>query len=289
MRITNKMELPEPIVQACTEHYRPTKNRYGVTSLLKGATQVVLQRRHHDEIENDASSMVWSLFGKAVHEILEKAETPGVMKEMRVELLLDGSTISGVIDLYNPETGKITDYKTASVWKVIHNDFQDYENQVGLYGWLLTELGYKAEAGEIVSFLKDHSKLKAKIDKTYPQFPVHRKEFPITAETNAKYKAMAEEKLREIKTQEHMPDYCLPGCTPEERWNTGDKWAVMKKGAKRALKLFDAKEAAEAYLKTRGDFIEARPGEDKRCEEYCSVAQWCPLWRSKHEADHRQG
>ena len=35
------------------------------------------------------------------------------------------------------------------------------------------------------------------------------------------------------------PDDELPICTPEERFNNGDKFAVMAKGHKRALRVLD--------------------------------------------------
>lgn len=73
MKITNKYGLPEPFVQALVKNYRPTPNRYGVTTLLKGATQTVLERRFHDEISMDASEGIFMIFGTAVHQILENS------------------------------------------------------------------------------------------------------------------------------------------------------------------------------------------------------------------------
>lgn len=290
MRITNKLGLPEPIVQACIKDYEITPGRYGVTSLLKGATQVVLERRHGDDIEQDVSQMIWALFGTAVHAVLEKAEVPGILKEHRIEAKIPelDATISGILDLYDPETACVSDYKTASVWKFKMQDFDDWRKQLGHYAWMMNELGYEVERGEIVAFLKDHSKLKAKLEPDYPQLPVARVIFEFDERSNALHKQEAIERVRKIKELEKLTDDEMPPCEPSERWNTGDKFAVMAKGKKRALRVLDTREEAERILASgRGEYIEERPGQDKRCAEYCSVSHLCPFWRAKNEKDNR--
>jgi len=70
-------------------------------------------------------------------------------------------------------------------------------------------------------------------------------------------------------------------CTAEERYNSGPRYAVMKKGRKTALRVLDTREAAEEWMATGGgDFIEERPGEDKKCLEYCAAAAFCSYYQS---------
>lgn len=291
MKITNKLRLPEPIVQACVKDYKPTSGRYGVTSLLKGTTQVTLERRYNDEIVQDASQMIWALFGQGVHAVLEKADIAGTLKEHRMECATEGGTVSGICDLYNERTGTVTDYKTTTVWKVIKGDWTDYRKQLLHYAWMLEEHGYPCRSGEIVAILKDHSKTKAKVDRDYPPYPIHVQRFKFSENELKEAKAEAISKLKELREAETVADDDLPPCLPEERWNDGDKFAVMSKGKKRALRVLSSEEEAKQWMEStgKGSFIEERPGADKRCEEYCSVSQYCPYWRRKSEkADNRQ-
>lgn len=71
----------------------------------------------------------------------------------------------------------------------------------------------------------------------------------------------------------------LPECTESERWNRGPKVAIMKGANKRALRVLDSQEEAEAWLKdnpqTSPTTFQERPGENMRCEYYCPVVKFC--------------
>ena len=80
-----------------------------------------------------------------------------------------------------------------------------------------------------------------------------------------------------------MLDEELDLCTPEERWQRNDKWAVVRPGLKRALRLVDTKKDADALAITYSPaVVEYRPGEPKHCQgNYCGVAEWCSQWKSE--------
>lgn len=288
MKITNKYGLPEPFVQALVKNYRPTPNRYGVTTLLRGATQTVLERRHHDEITMDASEGIFMIFGTAVHQILENSgDQPGIYKEFRLEVPAgDGkSVISGIADVYDSNTGTVIDYKTGSVWKAKIGDWEDYRRQIALYAWMLNAHGYPCHTGQIVLMMKDHSKAEAKRKPDYPPYPVHVQTFHFTDEELSQAHREALDKVLLIRDLMELPTEDLPPCAPEERWNTGDRWAVMSDPKKKAVRVLDSREAAEKYMEDtgKGKYIEARPGQDKRCADYCSVSSFCPYWRKKND------
>lgn len=115
MIITNKLNLPEPIVAAVMREHTYKPKQYSVTVLLKGPGQVILERRHDNEIEQDVSEMIWAIFGTAVHNVLEQAqETKNQLKENKLVIeLANGYKLSGIFDLYDDKTGTVTDYKTA--------------------------------------------------------------------------------------------------------------------------------------------------------------------------------
>lgn len=277
MKITNKLGLPQPFVSAVTSEYAYTEKRYSVTALLKGTREAVLQRRHNDEIENDVADMAWLIFGSAVHSILESSqETATQLKENRIEVEVgNGYTLSGIFDLYDDATGTVTDYKTASVWKVTFADWEDYRKQTLLYCWMLRKIGFDAHRGEIVALLKDHSKTKAETDSSYPQYPIYRIGWDFTEEDFAVIGKWVEAKFAEIEQAEKLPDSQLPMCSDDERWHKPDKWAIKKKGNKRAHRLYEDEEEAQWNAEALGMEIEFRPGEDSKCAKYCSVCEFC--------------
>lgn len=288
MIITNNHNLPQAFVELASQEYEVAPNEYRVTSLLRGVRETILLRRHNDEITVDVADMVWLLFGTAVHNILEhQQEADSELKEerLKVAIEIDGvkCILSGKPDLYCYDKKKVTDYKTGSVWKVIYQDYADFREQLLMYGWMLKTYGFPVGMGEIVLFLKDHSKEEAKRKADYPQLPVQTIKFSFSKKDFAEVEERIRHKLTEIKAAENLPDDELPVCTPEERFNDGDKFAVMKKGNKKALRLLDSEEEADAWIAKngKGDYIECRPGRDKKCESYCWASEFCNYWQEQ--------
>ena len=290
MPITNKLGLPQPFVDAATQSHTYTPNRYSVTQLLKGTRQAILERRHVDEIERDAAEQVWAIFGSAFHKILEQAqETETQLKENWVSAdVLNGYTVSGVFDLYDDSTGTVTDYKTCSVWRVIYGDWDEYHKQLLMYAWILRQMGFDAKRGEIVALLKDHSKSKAKHEAGYPPYPVVRKVFDFTEDDIEGIGWYLKLKFQEIERAEQLPDDQLPLCTPTQRWYRPGKFAVMKNGCKRAIKLYDDRAQADIHALEIGGYVEERPGVDGKCPEYCSAAPFCTYWQEKYGKESKQ-
>ena len=289
MKITNKMNLPQPFVSAVEREYTYTPKRYSATSVLKGVREAILQRRHDDEIESDVSEMVWAIFGAAVHSILEGAqETESQIKENKIEVEMpNGYELSGIFDLYDDATGTVTDYKTASIWKVKFGEFDDWRQQTLIYCWMLRQIGFDAKRGQIVAMLKDHSKTKAKIGE-HPPLPVFQIGWDFTARDFEEAEQYLLGKFAQIEEAEKLPDDELPICTEAERWTRGESFAVIKRGQKRAKKVFksedfgqEAEQRAREYASVIGeDFIvEHRPGIDGKCLDYCSAAPFCSHYK----------
>jgi hypothetical protein len=145
---------------------------------------------------------------------------------------------------------------------------------------MLRKIGFDAQGGEIVAFLKDHSKRDAKIKPDYPQFPVKKVSFAFSDDDFIECEQWLSDRFALIARAEKLPDDELPLCTPEERFNSGDKYAVMKKGRKTALRVMDSLEEAERWKSEHGgDEIQKRPGEDKKCLDYCSACQFCSHYK----------
>ena len=292
--LTNKLNLPQPFVEAATSSHEYKPHRYSVTEVLGGTCEAILKRRHSGEGEEDVADRVWAIFGTAVHEVLRHAKgTDTQLQENWMSVPIEGTEyeISGIFDLYDDSTGTVTDYKTASTWKVKFGDFSDWRKQTLAYCWMLRKFGFDARRGEIVALLKDHSKRDARLKASegYPPHPVYQISWDFTDEDFDQIESDVDAWFAEVVHEETVEDAYLEPCSPEQRWHKDDKWAVMRKGQKRAVKLFDSKDDALGFMdwllnqasnKGKPLYIEERRGEDTKCESYCSVAEFCPYYQA---------
>ena len=281
MIIKNECGLPESFVRMATSDYVYKDKQYSATALIDPIRCTMLKRRHNNEIEEDVSNMIWMLFGTAIHSVLEHAGTSSdeLAENKLVTEIKDGYKLSGVFDLYSGSEHRVKDYKSTSVYKVLKEDYSDWRKQLLMYAWLLRKIGFECDSGEIVAIMRDHQKSKAKFDKTYPQLPVKTIIFKFGAKDFTEIEKYIYDKFDEIIAAEKLPDDELPLCSLSDRFNDGFKYAVKKNGRKTALRVLDTKENAEQWLRDNGgDFIEERPGVDKKCLDYCSCAPFCDYW-----------
>lgn len=270
MNITNKLGLPEPIVEACKyDDYDAGEADISVTSLV-GPTMIRhLRSQHGGEISMDVSDMIYSLTGKAIHEVLRRANVSGIA-EKRLFAEIDGKVISGQFDHLSLQSDKLSDYKETSVWSVIFGN-DSWEPQLNVYDWLCAENDYNASQLEIVAFLRDHQKSKAKFDPNYPPFRVH--VVPIQRWGRERTEQYIRSRLKAHFNED-------PTCTDQERWKKDDVFAVMKKGRKSSLKNCTTMvEAHQVMAQKGGTHIDTRVGGYRRCEEYCYCAPFCPIFK----------
>lgn len=278
MKITNKFGLPGAIVEAIkNDDYDPgVITDASATSLLSPPRQRALSLKHKGDLVEDASDRVWALIGQATHAILERSE-PSAITEKRLYSSYGGWIISGQFDRLSLRGKTLQDYKVMSVWEVIHGLKKEKEEQLNI----LAQLAVDNEVNEItnleiIGIFRDWQKSKAKYDSSYPQSQVRRIKVKLWKEEDRKRFILD----KVIEHQRAMST--LPLCTEDERWATPDKWAVMKKGRKSAVRVLDSEQDCQDYIDARkisGAYIEHRPGESRRCEDYCSVANFCDQWQ----------
>jgi len=75
-------------------------------------------------------------------------------------------------------------------------------------------------------------------------------------------------------------------CDKGKRWHKDDKYAVVERGKKKALRVLGSRREAEMWAAGKNinindgkHNIEYRKGEDTKCEGYCPVADFCPYAR----------
>ena len=279
MKVTNKLGLPQAFVDAVSVERHNQKGCYSATTILHGACETILTERHYDELEVDASESIWAVFGTAVHSVMESQNT-STLKEQFYSVDVLNSKVTGRVDSYDQNTKTIHDFKTASVWKVQFEDFEDWRKQGLIYAWLMKKNGFEVSKCEFIALLKDHSKSKAKSDSNYPQLPTYKYCFDVTEENLAEIEKFIFARIEDLEKAEKLDDESLEPCSKEERWQGEDKFAVMKEGRKTAIKLFDNREEAESNMKALGGtYIEERIAEPKKCNDYCICKDFCPFYK----------
>lgn len=293
MKITNNQNLPAAVQRAVTnDPYDATGSDISATRLLQPPRITALTKKHYDSLEEDVSDRIWSLLGQSVHHVIERAsEGTQDITEQRLFVKNDmthGWTLSGTFD-YLSHDGQLIDFKTTSAWSAMDATIKgkpEWEAQLNILDWLIrhspSEIKIKVKSLSIMAILRDWSKLKALTSDNYPKqqavmIPIKR----WSPEEQDEYVSN-----RIILHQAAMEVDEPPVCTPEERWNKPDTYAIMKDGRKSALRLLPTREEAEKYLSDnnmkegKGCQIVLRKGEDTRCAHYCSVNKFCSHWNN---------
>ena len=278
MKTTNEMGMPEAFVNYVSNVRHNAPGTLSATTLLQGDKQIVLYDRHFDELTQDAADLVWATFGTAFHSIMEKQ--PGNnFKEEYFEVPVGSWKVTGRVDSYDLENEVLEDYKTTSVWKVIYKSFDEWKAQGLTYAWLMKQKGLNVKRCRFYAFLKDHSITEAKRKPDYPQKPVYIYEVDVTEADLEESEKRIKAKIESVTQAYQLGDDEIAPCSDEERWATATKYAVMKDGRKTALKVCDSMSDAQTYMRdVGGNRIEVRPGESKRCADYCPCAQFCNFY-----------
>ena len=300
MKITNKYNLPPIVVGAILmqqKAHKPVDGRIGVTTLMNPPLVFRLMQQHWDEIEMDVTDLMWAFEGSAIHsaldafakrymagnlssEFIEKYQSvvpnsPRVETEKWVSAEIDGWQVRGVIDVYDIDNAALEDYKRTSTWSFVYRDksMDSWTKQLNIYRYLMDVNGKEVNKLYINGFLRDWQSSKVGSG-NYPDASFARVEIPVWDLKEA------EEYLHErVRLFKESADKLEP-CTPEERWRSGGQFALMLPNRKTAKKLFDSeKELIEwaKKFKVAKYTIERRKIVDRKCKDYCSVAQFCPF------------
>ena len=289
MEYTNNHNLPQPIVSAIRRDTYVKVGDISVTELIKPLRIRQLELRHDKEIIVDVSEYLWMLLGSSVHAMLERADTSNHLSEERLTPVVHGCHISGTPDLLTTEM-TLQDYKVTSVYSFLLGDKPEWTAQLNLYAWLYRKHGFEAKAAQIVAILRDWMVSRALREPDYPQAGFMVVDVPLWSQEEQE--ALVGGLVRLHQTADKVVDNDLPECTPEERWQKEDVWAVKKKGNKRAMSggLYTNEQGAKDHAAAQPSpvEIEFRPGESIRCSRYCKVAPWCNWWAVNKPPDIEQ-
>jgi len=284
LRITNRYNLPAPLVSAVTATRHESDddpNSIRVSGVIQPVQLRALMKIHADEIEEDAADRIFSLMGTLLHDVLEKSaknfDHCTTEEALSTEIL--GWKVTGHYDLteFILDGELLTDWKLTSVYAMKDKDLKpEWDAQVNIYAELLRLNGKIVSNAQIVAIGRDWSKARASRESDYPQRQVIVKPVPLWPSEKVNTYLRERIALHQRADREGI----WPDCTDEERWARPAKWAIMKKGNKKATKLCDSEQDARGWLDQilggRNSYsIDYRPGESIRCQSYCPVSQFC--------------
>jgi len=285
MKITNKFNIPATFINVLDRPtYSKGKAHLSVTQLLNSPKIVALTKKFEDQIEQDAADMVWSIFGSAVHNVLEHGKDENHIVEQRIHKDYEGWHISGAIDLQvvNEKGIDVKDYKTTTVWAVMNEKFE-WEVQLNIYAGLVEDVKLiPVTSVGIVAIIRDWNRRESTTRDGYPEAPI--KEIPIRLWSKEERDDFISSRIALHSACEFAieTDGDLPDCTPDEMWEKQTVWAIKKIGNKRAHSLFDNESLAVDALADLGDKyeMEVRKGERTRCTNFCPVNTWCNQYKT---------
>ena len=268
-KLTNVHNLPAAIVAAVQADPYEGGGDISCTRLIDAPQIRVLGSKHKDEITVDVSERVFALMGQAVHTVLERAglKEEGVIVEQRLFAEVNGWQVSGQVDRMHIADGTLSDFKMTTVYKQHGSD--SWTRQLNVLRWLAHKNGFRIDRLEVCAIFRDWRKTEAQRNPDYPQAAIQTITVPVWSLEDAEEYITERVYMHQAASRgESVP------CTDEERWFSGNQYALTKWGAKRATRVsHDPREFGEVDFEQYS--IEVRAGEFKRCEHYCDVREFC--------------
>ena len=297
MKVTNKYNLPSAFVNyERANKYSRGDASYSATDLIGPPRIRILREGHEDEIETDIADRIFALLGTATHHVLSTGVSKnGSISEERLFTEVGGIKISGAIDLQennNDRTITVSDFKVCSWYAIKDGPKSDWIEQLNIYAYLVeTTKNIHVSKLQVYAIIRDWTRRMAERTEGYPQAPIATVPIPLWSADDRDDYVSERVRLHALAdTSFDLEEEEPPHCSDEERWAQPTKWALMKKGRKTAVKLFNSENAAQDALSTAAPkpyvtgnyYVEERPGRYTRCEEdYCGVSNWCNQYQKE--------
>ena len=85
MKLTNEYDIPQTFINVLERpEYNKGKAHLSATQLLNSPKVVALTKKYDSELTQDVSDMIWSIFGSAVHKVLEHGKDENHIVEQRI-------------------------------------------------------------------------------------------------------------------------------------------------------------------------------------------------------------
>ena len=258
-KITNKQGVNELLVNAVrvamNSHVSHAEGGYyaSVTELLNEPQQVLLRRRHADEIERDVLECIDLFIGTAVHEFIHNArgDYKGLSEErFKCEVL--GKIVSGGMDdgILVIRDMIIEDFKVVKSFSAgLDSSKPKWEAQLNMYGYMATLDGYTVKGLAIVPIVKD--------------YPLKEYGKPLAGKP---IRGWGKEKGQVVGHYPPAQVYRIP----LEVWAKEKTLAFMEE---KVSKLVEAEPESDKALSFKFPCQDTWGG--RRCKDYCDVAEFC--------------
>ena len=292
MKYTNKKNIPEAfrrvIINDLYDVKRNDQSIISVSDLISPPIIRQLRIRHWDNLEEDVSDMSARMKGTAIHSLAENIEDPYWIIEKRINLDVNGITLSGKADYYRIDLFQIGDYKTIEIDSFLRNPEGTigWYSQLNCYAFLWRSLHFKVESLEVNAYLGSWKKYKSSVE-GYPQTDMIAVNIPLW--TFEQQQEFINERINYHLRFKDVKDEDLPVCTPEERWRSTTIHKLYKnnnvrssfKTTKKELIESITQEYEQKYPKATFSWKTVE-GEDKKCIR-CLVKKYCSYWKNNNE------
>lgn len=282
MKITNRLGLPEALVEACrNDPYDAGDADISLTRLISPPRMVALMRAHDHELEEDVADRIWALRSQGMHTVLERAAGVNEIAEIRWTIKCLGWKVSGKLDLVSLLNGVLTDWKDTSVWSIkdaldpTSHGKQEWEQQTNLLAYFGRRYDHSITAVQVVAFGRDwRRREKLRYGGDYPEHEVSVVPLPLWSDERCQQFLEERVRLHQAARKE------LPICSSGERWEKPTIYAVHKRRGetvnKGALRVYEDRTIAETHVAQdpAGLVLQVRPPESPRCG-YCSAFGAC--------------
>jgi len=288
------------------------KSEIGLSSVMDSPL-INYMRQVHPEVESYTSDHLDVMVGDFLHNEIQRKimQVRGANSYIEHPLPIKAKgeigewTLSGRIDILemiSDKEIKIGDIKITSAYQVqtIKKELYKYEQtgdwrelkhkyiyQLNAYAEGMRQQGYDVKELYLLVYCKHWTKRLAWGNPSFPQFSFFYTSIPIlTSEQIQEYltECVNRHQAAEMGLQEDV----LPICDKKDLWLDDHKeWAVMTKGKKKALALFNDKKEAEKYSEEYYDsYLEHRPmGLSIRCRDYCLYSEVCPQYQRQKQGE----
>jgi hypothetical protein len=151
MKFSNFLKIDTAIYDYIVEKYKPFRddNTIHVTQLIDSPKIYFMMKKYSNKITVDVSTLLATVLGNAVHQVLQKKQTTYNLKKE-----IDGVTVTGECDYY--ENGCLVDYKVTSMWTVFYSSRKEnWVKQLSVYKYLLEERGLPVNNAKILAICRD--------------------------------------------------------------------------------------------------------------------------------------
>jgi hypothetical protein len=291
LKLIDDVGIPEPIMRALErDPYNKGESDISVTGLLKPPIMRALESHYDEQLFENASGRIYALLGKAVHSILEMADLADsnrYITERRFFIEKSGWKVSGQVDLIDLSDRTLHDFKVCSRWVGVFGAKEEWEQQLNMYRILAKANGVDVDSLKIHAIYRDWSKGDMRKKPDYPKKQIETFDLQVWnvdrawsfLEERIALHQQADELLRTSISRDGLQSIV---CTPEERWERGKGFAVVKSGRDKAIRVLESRAEAESWIsrnRKEGErlMVEERIETPTRCLDYCSVKNYCPF------------